>query len=114
MEHRRNLLIIALAGIVVGTFASIGSLQYAQIVSFIGADPNVAQESDLNARTSRVRIHSFWNSLRRTPVERSADDEQTRGAATALPTVQPGCEGTTGQRLTKCNAGMKVMNETAQ
>jgi len=114
MANRRNLLVIALASVLVGMVAGVGVLQYAEVVAFGGADPNVANESVLNSRISRVRIHSFWNILRRTPVERADPEDQNYGAAPNLPEAQPGCEGLTGQRLTKCNAGTKVMNETAR
>ncbi len=114
MENRRNIIVIAIASVVVGLCAGVGSLQYAELVSDSGANPNVAKESMLNMRTARVRIHSFWNTIRGTPVERATTTDQTHGAAKDLPMAEPGCEGTTGQRLTKCNAGMKVLNETGR
>jgi len=114
MANRRNLIIVAVTAVVVSLCAGVGSLQYAQLVSDSGVNPNTAKESTRNVRTARTRIHSFWNTLRGTPVERATTQDQTDGSAKDLPTAEPGCEGTTGQRLTKCNAGMKVLNETAQ
>jgi hypothetical protein len=115
MKNRRNLIVVAIATAVVGLCAGVGSLQYdAQLVSDSGVHPNIAKEGTRNVRTARTRIHSFWNTLRGTPVERATTNDQTHSSAKDLPTAEPGCEGTTGQRLTKCNAGMKVLNETAQ
>lgn len=114
MANQRNLLVIALASILVGAVAGIGALQYAEIVAFGAANPNVANESVLNSRTSRVRIHSFWNILRQTPVEQAEPEVPNYGAAPDVPKAESGCEGLSGQRLTKCNAGDKVINETAR
>lgn len=114
MANRRNLIIVAVTAAVVSLCAGVGSLQYAQLVSDSGMDPNIAKESVRNARTTRSRIHSFWNTLRGTPVDRTTNVESTHGTAKDLAPAKPGCEGLTGQRLTKCNGGTKVMNETAR
>ncbi|MDO8468467.1 MAG: hypothetical protein Q7S29_01795 [Candidatus Peribacter sp.] len=116
MINRRHLAIVAAAAVLVVVAAGISSLQYAELVSDSGVDPNIAQESVRNARRSRIRIHSLDSILRRVTVNRGAtsSEEATYGSAKELPQAERGCRGLTGQRLTRCNAGVKITNETAR
>jgi len=116
MVNRRHLAIVAAGAVLLVAAAGISSLQYAELVSDSGVHPNIAQESFRNARRSRIRIHSLDSILRRVPVNRSSasSEETTYGSATELPQAARGCRGMTGQRLTRCNAGVDTTNETAR
>ena len=112
MANRRNLVVIALASVLVGAVASIGTLQYAQIIAFGAMDPNTANESFPNPRVSLFKLKWGYTGLVKTPVKTAEPKEQVRGAAPDIVTPKKGCEGLTGQRLTKCNAGTIPTNET--
>lgn len=69
MANRRNLVVIALASVLVGALAGIGTLQYAQIIAFGGMDPNTANESFPNPRVSSFKLRWGYTGLVKTPVE---------------------------------------------
>jgi hypothetical protein len=114
--------------ILIGAFAGIGALQYAEVVAYTGVDPNTAAESTANPR--QVNYYRSWHSIQRNlrlgvpaemPEPRSTEgSENLRGAASNIVVPEPGCEGTSGQRLTKCNAEKKagvrnpLTNETSR
>lgn len=112
MKNRRNLVVIALASVLVGALAGIGTLQYAQVIAFGAMDPNVADESFPNPRVSPFRLKWGYTGLVKTPVTPAEPREQVRGAAPDIVTPKKGCERLTGQRLTKCNSGTIPTNET--
>lgn len=112
MANRRNLVVIALASVLVGALAGIGSLQYAQVIAFGAMNPNVADESFPNPRVSLFKLRWGYTGIVKTPVETAAPQEQVRGGAPDIVVPKKGCEGLKGQRLTKCNAGTIPANET--
>lgn len=112
MANRRNLVVIALASVLVGALAGIGTLQYAQVIAFGAMNPNVAAESVPNPRVSLFKLKWGYTGIVKTPVEPAEPVEQVRGAAPDIVTPKKGCEGLSGQRLTKCNAGTIPANET--
>lgn len=112
MANRRNLVVIALASVLVGALAGIGTLQYAQVIAFGAMNPNTADESLPNPRVSPFRLKWGYTGLVKTPVKTAEPKEQMRGAAPDVVVPKKGCEGLTGQRLTKCNAGTIPANDT--
>jgi hypothetical protein len=116
MAHSRNLVVIALVSILIGAFASIGALQYAEVVAYAGVNPNTADDAFLNPRTvtSALRWRRLGNMMRAIPVKQAESPEQTYGAAPTVvePTSDECTQTGNAKRRAACNAGTKLINET--
>jgi len=114
MVHNRNLVVIALASILVGAVAGIGALQYAQIVSMSGMNPSAAKEVTLekkaptcvNPRSIMLNLITGKSIQRPCPtVDTSAvpAENQMHGAPSVVE-PEKGCAATDNtRRRIKCN-----------
>lgn len=127
MTYSRNLTVIALCGVLVSALASIGILQYAQIVSFGAMDPNTAQNGPgiekrastcINPRSIMQNLFSGISKQRPCPSveeEEQAGVEEMHAAPPVNEPINAECAGTTNaRRRAACNAGTRIMNETNQ
>gem|GEM_PF-2164040 len=130
MVHNRNLVVIALASVLIGALASIGTLQYAQIVSMSGMNPSAAKEVSLekkaptcvNPRSIMLNLVTGKSIQRPCPtVDTSTpDSDQTHGAPSVVE-PEKGCDATANtRRRIKCNEDLEqgvikgLLNETAR
>lgn len=125
MVYSRNLLVVALCGVLVGALASIGTMQYAQVVAFSGANPNAAQEQTgiekisptcINPRSIMFNLFTGLSKQRPCPAV-SEDEPETEqglhGAPVIIEPVRDECAQTTNaRRRAACNAGLRLINET--
>lgn len=127
MVYNRNLIVVALCGLLVGAVASIGAMQYAQVIAFSGVNPNTAQTEPgiekqvrtcINPRSIMLNLFSGQNKQRPCPVVQNEQQQQDtaqvmHGAPTIVDPVNEDCaETNNARRRAACNAGTRLINET--
>ncbi|MDO8468469.1 MAG: hypothetical protein Q7S29_01805 [Candidatus Peribacter sp.] len=126
MVYNRNLVVVALCGLLVGAVASIGAMQYAQVVAYSGMNPNTAQTAPgiekqvrtcVNPRSIMENLFSGLTKQRPCPVVQKEQKQETtqemHGAPTIVEPASEDCAGTANaRRRAACNAGTRLMNET--
>lgn len=126
MVYSRNLVVVALCGVLVGVLASIGTMQYAQVIAYGGVNPNTAQTepgiekqapSCINPRSIMQNLFSGFSKQRPCPLvsEENAQNatEEMHGAPTVVePTSEECAKTTNARRRAVCNSGNSLTNET--
>jgi len=125
MVYNRNLVVVALCGLLVSALASIGAMQYAQVVAYSGVNPNTAQTEPgvekqvrtcVNPRSIMLNLFSGQNKQRPCPVVQEQEESTTQvmhGAPTVVEPANEDCAGTANaRRRAACNAGTRIINET--
>lgn len=125
MVYSRNTIVIALCAVLVGALASIGTMQYAQVIAYSGMNPNTAQSEPgiekraptcVNPRSIMENLFSGFTKQRPCPVvqeQKPATAPQMHGAPTVIEPVNENCAQTTNaRRRAACNAGTRLINET--
>ncbi|MDD5103580.1 MAG: hypothetical protein PHX93_04225 [Candidatus Peribacteraceae bacterium] len=126
MVYSRNLLVVALCGVLVGAIASIGTMQYAQIVAFSGVNPNTAQTEPgiqkqsptcINPRSIMQNLFSGFTKQRPCPLvqEEPTPAQEMHGAAAIVEPASEDCaETANARRRAACNEGKSLTNETSR
>ncbi|MFH0851425.1 MAG: hypothetical protein V1876_01620 [Candidatus Peregrinibacteria bacterium] len=124
MVYNRNLLVVALCGVLVGVLASIGTMQYAQVIAYGGMNPNTAQTGPgiekqaptcMNPRSIMQNLFSGFTKQRPCPLvqEEPAPTQEMHGAPAIVEPVNEDCAGTlNARRRAACNEGNRLINET--
>lgn len=125
MVYSRNLVVVALCGVLVGVLASIGTMQYAQVIAYGGVNPNTAQTepgiekqapSCINPRSIMQNLFSGLSKQRPCPTvseQKTQDTTGMHGAPTVVePTSEECAKTTNARRRAACNSGNGLTNET--
>ncbi|MDD5040792.1 MAG: hypothetical protein PHX87_06345 [Candidatus Peribacteraceae bacterium] len=125
MVYNRNLLVVALCGVLVSVIAGIGAMQYAQVIAFSGMNPNTAQTEPgiekqertcVNPRSIMENLFSGFTKQRPCPVVQEQKPQAAQEMHAAPPVVEPVSEDcaetTNARRRAACNAGTRLINET--
>ncbi|MDD4287767.1 MAG: hypothetical protein PHO20_03675 [Candidatus Peribacteraceae bacterium] len=125
MVYSRNLVVVALCGVLIGALASIGTMQYAQVIAYSGVNPNTAQtepgiekqvKSCVNPRSIMQNLFSGLSKQRPCPTvsgQETQDTEEMHGAPTVVEPINEDCAKTANaRRRAACNAGTRLTNET--
>lgn len=121
MVYSRNLIVIALIGVLVGVLASIGTLQYAQVIAFSGMNPNAAQQeqgiskqvrSCVNPRSIMESLFSGLSKQRPCPdVQEEGTIQEMHGAPTVIEPEDEECAAITNpKRRAACNGRVHLRN----
>lgn len=125
MTYSKNLVVVSLLGVLVGTLASIGTLQYAQVVAFSGMNPNAVQAEEgiqkqsptcVNPRSIMENLFSGLSKQRPCPSvnrQASAPAPAMHGAPSVIDPANEECAKTANpRRRAACNEGKRLTNET--
>ncbi len=114
MVYNRNLMVIALCGLLVSVLAGIGTMQYAQVIAFSGMDPNTAQEQPgiakqartcLNPRSIMENLFSGLTKQRACPEAQQTTAGTAQQEMHAAPVIEPANEDCAAITNPKSRAG---------
>jgi len=122
MVYHRNLIVIALCGLLVGVLATIGTMQYAQVIAYSGMDPNTVREQPGIAKQARTCLNPrsimenlFSGLTKQRPCPEVQEDARTESLHTAPTPVQPNSEDcaaiTDIKRRAACNGRVHLRNQ---
>jgi len=121
MVYHRNLIVIALCGLLVGVLATIGTMQYAQVIAYSGMDPNTVREQPgitrqartcLNSRSIMENLFSGLTKQRPCPEVQEAPAQEMHAAPTVVEPESEDCTGiTNAKRRAACNGRVHLRNQ---